>query len=84
MTSTYFVQSCPTCGRQLHVRVEYLGLPIMCRHCHAEFVATDLPPINPPTSNAVMTRVDQLLNPLNSALETFGDFEPQPRPLRAR
>ena len=23
--STYFVQGCPTCGRRLHVRVEYLG-----------------------------------------------------------
>ncbi len=39
--STYFVQECPTCGRTLHVRVEYLGRQVTCQHCRRQFVATD-------------------------------------------
>lgn len=39
--STYFVQECPTCGRSLHVRVEYLGRMVACQHCHARFEACD-------------------------------------------
>ena len=38
---TYFVQGCPTCGRRLHVLVEYLGRKVVCRHCRAPFVACD-------------------------------------------
>lgn len=37
--STYFVQECPTCGRNLQVRVEYLGKQIVCQHCSARFEA---------------------------------------------
>ena len=37
--STYFVQGCPTCGRRLHVRVEYLGKNVVCQHCRGRFVA---------------------------------------------
>lgn len=40
-TPTYFVQECPTCGRALRVRVEYLGRAIACQHCHATFDACD-------------------------------------------
>ncbi len=39
--STYFVQECPTCGRRLFIRVEYLGKKVVCQHCSAPFVATD-------------------------------------------
>ena len=39
--STYFVQECPTCGRALHVRVEYLGRELVCQHCNGKFVAAD-------------------------------------------
>lgn len=39
--STYFVQECPTCGRNLQVRVEYLGKPVQCQHCHARFEACE-------------------------------------------
>ncbi len=35
----YFVQSCPTCGRNLQVRVEYLGKRVVCQHCGAKFEA---------------------------------------------
>jgi DNA-directed RNA polymerase subunit RPC12/RpoP len=39
--STYFVQECPTCGRNLQVRVEYLGKQIVCQHCSAKFEACE-------------------------------------------
>ena len=39
--ATYFLQSCPTCGRSLRVRVEYLGKSLACQHCHGRFIATD-------------------------------------------
>ncbi len=38
---TFFVQECPTCGRRLHIRVEYLGRRVICEHCHGRFVARD-------------------------------------------
>src|SRR5262245_33375039 len=38
---TYFVQTCPTCGRRLQVRVEYLGKSVRCQHCSASFSACD-------------------------------------------
>ena len=62
--STYFVQECPTCGRSLHVRVEYLGRQVACQHCRRAFVATD--PAHsgdaPADSGlALLRRADQLL-----------------------
>lgn len=40
-SSAYFIQSCPTCGRSLQVRVQYLGRSVSCRHCRGVFVAAD-------------------------------------------
>ena len=40
-TPTYFVQECPTCGRRLQIRVEYLGRRLVCQHCHGRFMAMD-------------------------------------------
>lgn len=40
-SATYFVQECPTCGRTLQVRIEYLGKKVTCQHCAASFVAFD-------------------------------------------
>lgn len=37
----YFVQDCPTCGRRLQIRVEYLGRPVVCQHCRGQFTACD-------------------------------------------
>lgn len=37
----YYVQECPTCGRSLQVRVEYLGKRVACQHCGAKFQACD-------------------------------------------
>ena len=39
--ATYFVQGCPTCGRRLQIRVEYLGKRVACQHCQGTFVAAD-------------------------------------------
>lgn len=38
---TYFIRSCPTCGRTLEIRVELLNRKAECSHCHATFVATE-------------------------------------------
>jgi len=60
--ATVYLQTCPTCGRKLSVRVEYLGRELVCGHCRGSFVAQD--PSNtgaPPSSSAVMERVDALL-----------------------
>jgi len=38
---TYFVQECPTCGRRLQIRVEYLGRKVVCQHCRGPLVACD-------------------------------------------
>lgn len=61
--STYFVQECPTCGRQLHIRVEYLGKRVICQHCRGQFVACD-PQSNrysEPPGSALLKRADELL-----------------------
>ncbi|QDU76102.1 hypothetical protein Pan97_31470 [Bremerella volcania] len=50
---TYFVQPCPTCGRKLQVKVEYLGLEVSCQHCGAGFISHDPDMISPPLTNPV-------------------------------
>ena len=61
-SSTYFVQGCPTCGRRLHIRVEYLGKNVVCQHCRGRFVACD-PASNrySPSDSAIMRRANELL-----------------------
>lgn len=39
--ATFFVRECPTCGRMLQIRVEYLGRLLVCEHCRGGFEATD-------------------------------------------
>jgi len=61
---TFFVQECPTCGRRLQIRVEYLGRNVVCRHCQGSLTATD--PTNMrgggfESSNALLRRADELL-----------------------
>lgn len=43
MGATYFIQICPTCGRRLEVKIEYIGLEVSCYHCRARFVAENAP-----------------------------------------
>jgi hypothetical protein len=62
--STFYVQSCPTCGRRLQIRVEYLGRQVVCQHCQGKFVAAD--PANrrcdcPEFGNELLRRADELL-----------------------
>lgn len=63
--ATYFVQECPTCGRRLQIRVEYLGRTVVCRHCQGQLTAID--PANmrcdcAESSNALLRRADELLD----------------------
>ncbi len=39
--AVFFVQECPTCGRQLQIRVEYLGKTVVCQHCRGRLLASD-------------------------------------------
>ena len=59
--STYFVQECPTCGRSLQVRVEYLGRAVVCQHCHGRFEASDSAVGLKGSSSDLMRRADELL-----------------------
>ena len=74
----YFVQECPTCGRRLQIRVEYLGKKVVCQHCSGRLVACD------PASNrygscgsALMRRAEELLE--RSAQERMQSRLPHPR-----
>ena len=61
----YFLRECPTCGRHLHIRVEYLGKKVVCPHCHGELEACDpTGPGFPPcceTTESLIRRADELL-----------------------
>lgn len=63
--STYFVQECPTCGRRLQIRVEYLGKQVVCQHCQGRFVASDSSNLRVDQAqgtNALLRRADELLD----------------------
>jgi len=57
---TYFVQQCPTCGRRLQVKVEYLGMEVICQHCGGLLTAQDPSLGAPPMAPA--NPVDDALN----------------------
>jgi hypothetical protein len=62
--STYFVQECPTCGRNLQVRVEYLGRQLECQHCHAQFYACEpgsAPDLEGDSGLSLLERAEMLL-----------------------
>ena len=63
-SSTYFFQECPTCGRSLEVRVEYLGKRLICQHCRGELIASgpgDSALTAKQSDSALLRRVDALL-----------------------
>lgn len=64
----YFQRSCPTCGRQLRIRVRHLGRNVVCEHCNAEFRAfeTDGPVTSP--SVDLLERADELLRQAQEAV----------------
>ena len=62
--STYFLQECPTCGRSLEIRVEYLGKRLVCQHCRGELRATgprESAVTAEESSSDLLRRVDELL-----------------------
>ena len=60
---TYFVQECPTCGRNLEVRVEYLGKRVVCQHCRGQFVAAETSDASflSESGTALLRRAEELL-----------------------
>jgi hypothetical protein len=73
--STYFVQECPTCGRNLQVRVEYLGKQVVCQHCSARFEACEpgsdsYPPMN--SSLSLLERAEHLLQSASASASGIG------------
>ena len=61
--TTFFVKECPTCGRNLQVRIEYLGREMMCNHCGGDFVADDnLHAEVKDPAETIIARIDELLN----------------------
>ena len=72
---TYFVQECPTCGRRLQIRVEYLGRKVVCQHCQGHLTAADSANSRydgVESGNALLQRADELL-------ESISQRRPQPR-----
>jgi len=64
-SGTYYVQECPTCGRSLQVRVEYLGKRVACQHCAAKFEACDPSSRNyPPMESGIslLARAEELID----------------------
>ena len=79
--STYFVQECPTCGRNLQVRVEYLGKQVICQHCGARFEACEpgsaaYPPNG--SSLSVLERAERLIQTASS-VGAQSDMHVRPR-----
>ena len=72
--ATFFIRECPTCGRRLQIRVEYLGRLVRCKHCEARFEAHD------PTAPMVPEeRAISLLDRANQLLETYDSIRNRPR-----
>jgi hypothetical protein len=62
--AVYYIQECPTCGRNLRIRVVYLGHRVTCQHCHGRFVASDPLSGEPPPPDSgigLLRRADHLL-----------------------
>lgn len=70
-SSTYFVQECPSCGRHLQVRLEYLGKSVACRHCERVFQAC-LQPSPCDSGEYLLDRAEELLASIDAG-------KPRPR-----
>ncbi|NIL96092.1 MAG: hypothetical protein GTO53_02220 [Planctomycetales bacterium] len=66
---TYFMQECPTCHRNLRIRVQYLGRQVVCQHCKGEFEACDpASGVYPPEGSSIhlLNRADELLDSVDA------------------
>lgn len=81
--ATYYVQECPTCGRNLQVRVEYLGKRVACQHCSARFVACDPSSENSAgdSSLSILARADELIEAASQSTIWLGSSSPASRPV---
>lgn len=72
--STYYVQGCPTCGRSLEIRVEYLGRTVICQHCRGHFIATDPNTVRASLGeeSAIMRRAKELIDQADRQLGMTG------------
>jgi hypothetical protein len=71
----YYYQDCPTCGRSLQVRVEYLGRSLYCPHCRGEFRAADSANVPVSTGQRRLTLIDRANELLESVqLHQYGDW----------
>src|SRR3954464_14237965 len=85
--STYFVQECPTCGRNLQIRVQYLGKQVVCQHCSAKFEAYDpstaaYPP--PASSISLLERAEQLLQSASASQLGMSGLSTDVMPVRPK
>lgn len=70
-SSTYFLQKCPSCSRQLQVRLEYLGRSVLCQHCSRQFMASTHP-LESDASEVLLIRADELL----ASVQASREFQP--------
>ncbi len=61
MSTMFFVQECPTCGRNLQIRLELLGRSITCPQCEAPIEASDSTLKSPHDSAELLLRAEELL-----------------------
>ncbi|MCU0960677.1 MAG: response regulator [Pirellulaceae bacterium] len=64
--ATFFMRECPTCGRRLQIRVEYLGRAVRCKHCDAQFVACDPTIAHTDSGDSLLDRANHLLESYDS------------------
>ena len=76
MPTAHFFQECPTCGRHVRIKAEYLGRRMSCLHCQGEFTASD----RESRFDAVETRPGSLLQ----GIETLLSVAPQTMTAQAR
>jgi DNA-directed RNA polymerase subunit RPC12/RpoP len=73
-SAIYFVQECPTCGRRLQIRVEYLGRRVVCQHCQGRFLAVDPASVRGDYvdhGSALLRRADELLKTVSHRRESL-------------
>jgi ferredoxin len=73
--STYYVQECPTCGRNLQIRIEYLGKQVVCQHCGACFEACEPgSAAYPPSASSLslLQRAEELLESSSTITSVVG------------